>query len=144
MTDILETFWSEFHNIPALGDAEQIGKDSHQSMAHAYGVIKIILFLFTQLVSNKSILDSQQTVALQTREHSNDTPRPGFINPHLFLLELGASILPVVRNICDASSIEKASCSIVKSVIEILGIVLKADSQSGTFTRKALQKKGRL
>jgi len=144
VTDILETFWGEVQDLPALGDAEQIGKDSHQRMAHAYGGIKIILSLFTHLVSNKSVLDSSQTVALQTRERSSDTPRPDFFNPHQFLVELRASILPVVRNMWDAPSIEKASCSIVKSVIEILGIVLKADSESGAFTRKELEKKGRL
>ncbi|RPB00949.1 hypothetical protein L873DRAFT_1678406 [Choiromyces venosus 120613-1] len=144
VTDILETFWSEVRDLPALGDAEQIGKDSHQRMAHAYGGIKIILSLFTHLVSNKSVLDSSQTVALQTRERSSDTPRPDFFNPHQFLVDLRASILPVVRNMWDASSIEKASCSIVKSVIEILGIVLKADNESGAFTRKELEKKGRL
>ncbi|CAZ79591.1 unnamed protein product [Tuber melanosporum] len=139
-----ETFWGEVRDLPALGDAEQIGKDSHQRMAHAYGGIKIILSLFTHLVSNKSVLDSSQTVALQTRERSSDTPRPDFFNPHQFLVELRASILPVVRDMWDASSIEKASCSIVKSVIEILGIVLKADSEGSAFTRKELEKKGRL
>ncbi|KAG0131066.1 hypothetical protein HOY82DRAFT_349408 [Tuber indicum] len=144
VTDILETFWGEVRDLPALGDAEQIGKDSHQRMAHAYGGIKIILSLFTHLVSNKSVLDSSQTVALQTRERSSDTPRPDFFNPHQFLVELRASILPVVRDMWDASSIEKASCSIVKSVIEILGIVLKADSEGSAFTRKELEKKGRL
>ncbi|PWW73889.1 hypothetical protein C7212DRAFT_213953 [Tuber magnatum] len=144
VTDILETFWGEVQDLSALGDTEQIGKDSHQRMAHAYGGIKIILSLFTHLVSNKSVLDSTQTAALQTRERSSDTPRPDFFNPHQFLVELRASILPVVRNMWDASSIEKASCSIVKSVIEILGIVLKADSEGGAFTRKELEKKGRL
>ena len=59
-------------------------------------------------------------------------------------MELRASILPVVRDMWDASSIEKAACSIVKSVTEVLGIVLKADNESGAFARKELEKKGRL
>ncbi|PUU81077.1 hypothetical protein B9Z19DRAFT_1062939 [Tuber borchii] len=90
------------------------------------------------------LLDSPQTVALQTLERSSDTPRLDFFNPHQFFVELRASILSVVRNVWSASSIEKASCSIVSSVIEILGIVLKVDSESGAFTRKELEKYGRL
>lgn len=142
VTDILETFWGEVRDLPALTDSDQVSKDSHQRLAHAYGGIKIILSLFTHLVSNKSVLEAPQTQILQTRDRQPE--RPDLFNSHQFLVELRASILPVVRNMWDAASIEKASCSIVKSVIEILGIVLKADNEGGAFTRKELERKGKL
>ncbi|PUU81070.1 hypothetical protein B9Z19DRAFT_1122574 [Tuber borchii] len=117
-----------------------IKAESHQRMEHAsYGDIKITLYLFTPLVSNKSVLDSPQTIAPQTRERSGGTPYLDFFTPYQFLVELRASILLMVKNMWAASSIEKAACSIVKSVIEILGIVLKAGTESGAFTRKGDQ-----
>lgn len=144
VTEILETFWNEVQDLPSLSEAEQMGKDGHQRMAHAYGGIKIILSLFTHLVSNKSVLESSQTQALQTRDRPPEANRPDLWNAYQFLVELRASILPVVRNMWDSGSIEKASGSIVKSAIEILGIVLKAEGESGAFTRKDVEKKGKL
>lgn len=144
VTEILETFWNEVQDLPSLSEAEQMGKDGHQRMAHAYGGIKIILSLFTHLVSNKTVLESSQTQALQTRDRPPEANRPDLWNAFQFLVELRASILPVVRSMWDSGSIEKASGSIVKSVIEILGIVLKAECEGGAFTKKDVEKRGRL
>lgn len=144
VTEILETFWNEVQDLPSLSEAEQMGRDGHQRMAHAYGGIKIILSLFTHLVSNKSVLESSQTQALQTRDRPPEPNRPDLWNASQFLVELRASILPVVRSMWDSGSIEKASGSIVKSAIEILGIVLKAENEAGAFTKKDLEKKAKL
>lgn len=143
VTEILETFWNEVQDLPSLSEAEQMGKDGHQRMAHAYGGIKIILSLFTHLVSNKSVLESSQTQALQTRDRPPEANRPDLWNAFQFLVELRASILPVVRSMWDSGSIEKASGSIVKSAIEILGIVLKAEGEGGAFTKKDAEKRGK-
>ncbi|KAL7269455.1 E3 ubiquitin-protein ligase tom1 [Rhizina undulata] len=139
VVDILGTFWKEVQTLPS-GDPEQIAKDQ-QRMAHAYGGIKIILSMFTHLVYTKAVLESPQTQALQSRERASERDRPDYFNPHQFLVELRASILPIVREMWEASSIDKASCSIVKSIVEILGVILKADGEAGAFTRKDLEKK---
>lgn len=141
VTEILETFWNEVQLLPSLSDAEHMGKDGQQRMAHAYGGIKIILSLFTHLVSNKSVLESAQTQALQTRDRPPEPNRPDLWNAYQFLVELRANILPVVRSMWDSGSIEKASGSIVKSAIEILGIVLKAEGEGNAFTKKDVEAK---
>lgn len=106
VTEILETFWNEVQLLPSLSDAEHMGKDGQQRMAHAYGGIKIILSLFTHLVSNKSVLESAQTQALQTRDRPPEPNRPDLWNAYQFLVELRANILPVVRSMWDSGSIE--------------------------------------
>lgn len=138
--DILRTFWTELKGLPDISEMEKSSSDDQQRMAHSYGGIKIILSLFAHLVSNKSVVESAQSSALHNRSIA-DFARPDYFNVHQLLVELRHSILPVAEEMWEAPEIEKASCSVVKSVVEILALVLKADGEIGAFTKRDVERK---
>ncbi|KAA8911552.1 DNA binding protein [Sphaerosporella brunnea] len=138
---ILRTFWAELQHLPASEDTEVPSNDDQQRMAHAYGGIRIILSLFSYLVSDRSVQHASQSEALHNRLFS-EYSRPDYFNTNQLLVELRAAILPVVHEMWESSTMEKkASSAIVKSVIEILGIILKGDHENAAFTRKELEKR---
>ena len=138
---ILRTFWSELQALPASDDVENMTSNDQQRMAHAYGGIRIILLLFSYLVSDRAVQHAGQSEALHMRS-INDSSRTDYFNTNQLLVELRASILPVVQEMWESSTMEKkATSAIVKSVVEILGIILKGDLEGSAFTRKDLEKR---
>ncbi|KAF8252457.1 hypothetical protein K440DRAFT_651549 [Wilcoxina mikolae CBS 423.85] len=138
---ILRTFWNELQDLPASDDVENLSNDDQQRMAHAYGGIRIILSLFSYLVSDRAVLHASQSEALHNRSLA-EYQRSDYFNTSQLLVELRATILPVVQDMWEASTMEKkATSAIVKSVVEILGIILKGDHESSAFTRRELEKK---
>ncbi|KAI5856087.1 DNA binding protein [Tricharina praecox] len=138
---ILRTFWNELQDLPASDDVEQMTSNDQQRMAHAYGGIRIILLLFSYLVSDRAVQHAGQSEALHMRS-INDSSRADYFNTSQLLIELRASILPVVQEMWESSTMEKkATSAIVKSVVEILGIILRGDHESSAFTRKELEKR---
>ncbi|KAI5799845.1 hypothetical protein EDC01DRAFT_764959 [Geopyxis carbonaria] len=140
VNSILKTFWDELERLPPVVEVKRIPKDEQQRMAHAYGGIRIILAMFAHLVSNKAVLESVQSQALHQRS-STEYKRADYFNTNQLLVELRAIILPIAKDMWEANSMEKASPSIVKSVVEILGTVLKGDHESSAFTNKDVEKK---
>ncbi|RPB27982.1 hypothetical protein L211DRAFT_476750 [Terfezia boudieri ATCC MYA-4762] len=137
VTEILETFWHEVESLPAtLQEEGHLSKEDHQRMVHAYGAIKIILSMIANITSYKSVMEATQTTYLQSRERDRD--RPDYFNPSQLLVELRYAVMPTIHAMWEAPFVDKASCSIVKSIIDILGIILKADGEGAAFTRKDL------
>ena len=140
VTQILETFWHEVESLPAsIEDEGALSKEDHQKMVHAYGGIKVVLSLIANITSFKSVMEAPQTAYLQSRERDKD--RPDYFNPSQLLVELRFGVMPTVRAMWEASFVDKASCSIVKSIIDILGIILKADGETSAFSRKDTDRK---
>lgn len=137
---ILCTFWDELQTLPPAADAANIDQSDGQRMAHSYGGIKVILSIFSHLVSSKAVIESNQSQALHVRSTA-DSERTDYFNIHQLLVELRATILPVVKDMWEANSMEKASSSMVKSVVEILGTVLKAENEVGAFTAKDVERR---
>jgi len=107
--------------------------DGAARLASAYGGIKIILNFYTQITSSKCILDASQTVAIALTDR--DRPHPHFFSPPQFLVELRMAVLPEVKSIWDSEFVDKASSPIIKSLIEILRIILDAGEEQGGFKR---------
>jgi E3 ubiquitin-protein ligase HUWE1 len=138
---ILRTFWDELQNLPVADSVELLSDTDQQRMAHAYGGIRIILSLFANLVSNKAVLHSSQSDALNHRSTA-DYQQSDYFNTSQLLVELRATILPIVQEMWESNTMErKATSAIVKSVVEIMGIILKGDHESSAFTRKDLERK---
>lgn len=132
--EILEIFWKEVQELPSIGtDSSQSTKGDQQRMAQTYGGIKVILSLFSNIVSQKAVVDASQNASLLTR----DKERGGvdYFNPYQFLVELRYAVLPVVRRMWEGRSMEKTSSSIMKSIIGILTLILKAEGEGGAATK---------
>ncbi|KAL8688982.1 MAG: hypothetical protein Q9218_005238 [Villophora microphyllina] len=107
--------------------------DAAARLATAYGGIKIILNLYTQISAAKTVIESPQTVALQTTERDRGQAHY-FLSPQ-FLVELRMAVLPVVRSIWDSDFVDNASSSIVKCLVEILRICLESNEEQGAHKR---------
>ena len=129
---ILEVFFEEVKSFTDEPNGLAEISDGAARLGSAYGGIKIILNFYTQITSSKCILEASQTVAIA----SNDRERgQHFFSPPQFLVELRMAVLPEVRSIWDSEIVDKASSAIIKSLIEILRIVLDAGEEQGAFKR---------
>ena len=107
--------------------------DAAARLATAYGGIKIILNLYTQITGAKIVVESPQTSAIQSNER--DRGQPHYFLPQQFLVELRMAVLPVVRSIWDSDFVDHASSSIVKCLVEILRICLESNEEGGAYKR---------
>ncbi|KAL9003607.1 MAG: hypothetical protein Q9188_003541 [Gyalolechia gomerana] len=99
----------------------------------AYGGIRMILDLYTQITAPKAVVDSPQTTAMQSNER--DRGMPFYFHPPQFLVELRMAILPVVRSIWNSDFVDKAPNPIVKCLIEILRTGLESNEEQGAHKR---------
>ncbi|KAK2858496.1 hypothetical protein FQN49_004672, partial [Arthroderma sp. PD_2] len=108
-------------------------KDRPARLASSFGGIKIILTFFSEMTSARYILDSAQTLAMASNDR--DRERADFFLPQQFLVELRMEALPLVKSMWTSHFVETASGSIVKSLIEILRLVLEADHEANAYRR---------
>ncbi|KAL8934769.1 MAG: hypothetical protein Q9211_005055, partial [Gyalolechia sp. 1 TL-2023] len=107
--------------------------DGPLRLATAYGGIRMILNLYTQITAPKAVVDSPQTTAMQSNDR--DRGMPFYFHPPQFLVELRMAILPVVRSIWDSDFVDKAPNPIVKCLIEILRTGLESSEEQGAHKR---------
>ena len=130
LKDILMVFFEEVKSSSASVE-DTPPKDVSARLAAAYGGIKIILTLYSQITNPKYIIEASQTAVMSDR----DREKADYFSPAQFLVELRMAVLPVVRTIWEADFVDSASSSIVKSLIEILRTVLEGDHEHGAFKR---------
>lgn len=137
VSKILEQFWGELKELPPADEASNASMSEleRSRLMHAYAGIRIILSMFSYLVSAKCVTQASQSTTLAARP--GDPQKPDYFNPAQLLVELRHIILPVVREIWKAEELlEKASSGVSKTVIEILGAALhKGDEETTAFTR---------
>ena len=102
-------------------------------VASAYACIKIILSFFAQITTSKYIVESNQTVAIQSSDR--DREQPHYFSSAQFLVELRMAVLPSVRAFWDSDFVDSASSPILKSLIDILRTILEGESEHGAFKR---------
>lgn len=107
--------------------------DGHLRLATAYGGIRMILNLYTQITASKAVVDSPQTTAMQSNDR--DRGMPFYFHPPQFLVELRMAVLPAVRSIWDSDFVDKAPNPIVKCLIEILRTGLESNEEQGAHKR---------
>ena len=116
---VLTTFHDEINSVSESADSELL-KTANRG-------IHVILEFYTQILSQRSIVDASQSQALQTAES-----RPGhafYFNPHQFLLELRMAVIPVAKTLWESPFIEKADSSIIRCIIEIMKTLLDASEE---------------
>lgn len=129
---LLEIFFDEVKTLSSPNKGTDL-TDAAARLATAYGGIKIILNLYTQISAAKIVIESPQTSAIQSNER--DRGQPHYFLPPQFLVELRMAVLPVVRSIWDSDFVDHASSSIVKCLVEILRICLESNEEQGACKR---------
>ncbi|KAI9875937.1 MAG: hypothetical protein M1830_007716 [Pleopsidium flavum] len=130
--DILIIFFDEVKSFGSIGEDLPTSNDVSARLAAAYGGIKIILTLYSQITNPKYIVEATQTTVIA---NDRDREKADYFSPAQFLVELRMTVLPVVRSIWESDFVDKASSSIVKCLIEILRTVLEGEHEHGAFKR---------
>ncbi|KAL8772430.1 MAG: hypothetical protein Q9209_002381 [Squamulea sp. 1 TL-2023] len=129
---LLEVMLDEVKALSGLHEKNQT-LDTKARATAAHGGIRVILNLYTQISSPKTIIESPQTTIIHSNER--DRGQPHYFLPSQFLVELRMAILPVVRSIWDSDFVDKAASPIVKWLIEILRIGLEGNEEQGAYKK---------
>lgn len=121
MNTVLISLWDDIKALPRQDDSE-----STTELARTYGAMKLIFHLFQQFTSRKSLLESPQTLQLDSKERHKD--KLDYFHPFTFLQQLRALILPTVSILWNSDEL----CSMTPSILRDLIIVLTQCTTSET------------
>ena len=131
--EVLETFLVEAKSFSSDGSNAKDPIDGTARLTSAYGGIKIILNLYSQIVATKPIIESSQTQTIASNERERGHPH--FFSSAQVLVEMRMAILPVVRSMWDSEFVDKASASIIKCIIDILRTILDGGEEQGALRK---------
>lgn len=138
LKDICDTFVRDVKTVLATKPHPDALKDRAPRLASGFGGIKIILALFAELTSGKSIAESSQTQAMSSH-HERDRDRPDYFHPGQFLVDLRMEILPMAKELWNSEFAIHPSGSIIKCLIDILRSSLDGEHESGAARRSDTQ-----
>ena len=119
--------------MPSTVSTAEKSLEESERLASAYGGIQIILTFLTQITTAKCVVESTQAQSIAS--HDRDREQAYYFLPAQFLVELRMFVLPVIRSMWDSDFADKASSSILKSLIEILKIILDGEQEHGALRR---------
>ncbi|SCV71562.1 BQ2448_3150 [Microbotryum intermedium] len=93
-----------------------------------FGALKIALETLNRLTSHRMVLESSQTAQLLTRER--DRSSPDYFDPHAFLVQLRATILPHILQVWNKPWLRQCPPNVVRSIVGTLVGILKAQGES--------------
>ena len=131
--ELLVMFFDEVKALSAASGQTNTFSEDAGRLASAYGGIKIILTFYSQITTARNVIESQQTNGMSSQDR--DREHPYYFSANQFLVELRMAVLPVVRSIWDSEFTDRASSSILKCLIGILGTILDAENEHGAFRR---------
>ncbi|KAF2806197.1 uncharacterized protein BDZ99DRAFT_91844 [Mytilinidion resinicola] len=132
--DILESFYDEATSIIATQGDDKPKDDVQGALNLSLGGVKIILAFYHQIINSKLINEASQTAAMQSRP-DKDRDKPDYFFPNQFVVELRAAVIKPVQKIWNSDLMDKATTSIVKTLVAILKTVLDGDTENGAYKR---------
>lgn len=120
---IMSTLWADAQNLWSLTTSIDVTKDSsadaaHSEQARVSGALQLLFHLLQQLTSSKVVLESPQTIQLDSKDRNRD--RPGFFHPGDFLRGLRTRILPTVAQILHSDMLRIMPTSALGKLIVVL------------------------
>jgi E3 ubiquitin-protein ligase HUWE1 len=131
---VLEGFFNEAKELIASSEDEP-KNDSAALLNLAMGGIKIILEFYSRVINSRYVNEAVQTVSMAPSSRQNRWET--ILAPQL-LVELRKSVIGPAQKLwgeSESSFMDKATTSIVKSLIEILRVELEGDSEVGATTK---------
>jgi E3 ubiquitin-protein ligase HUWE1 len=131
LKEICDVFMREVKALePVQNDPEKSNKELADRLTSAYGGIKIILALFSELASGKNIMESNQTQALASH-HDRDRDRHEYFQAGQFIVDLRMEILPMAQDMWNSEFATQSSSKIVKCLVDILRSSLDGEHEQG-------------
>ncbi|KAK3077015.1 hypothetical protein LTS18_011427, partial [Coniosporium uncinatum] len=135
LSDVLDTFFDEVKSIIATHeDGEPREGEVDGLMSLALGGIKTILTFYSRVTNSKYITEAPQTQAMHTRSE-RDRERADYFVPAQFIVELRMAVIQPVQKMWQSDVMDKATTSIVQSLIEILRVVLEGEAEQGAYRK---------
>ena len=130
--EILITFYLEVKDFPF--ERESGTSPTNALLTSAFGGIKVVLTLFSKLVTAKVVVEATQSTSIASRV-DRDKDKSDYFSPNQFLVELRYAIFAVVQAIWESNFVERASSSLDKNLIDILKTILEGDQEAGAFRK---------
>ncbi|KAJ5627361.1 hypothetical protein N7528_004788 [Penicillium herquei] len=134
LKDLCEVFMDEVNTLKPLDRGAETDKDVSEQLTAAYGGIKIILAIFTELAAGKSIVESTQTQAM-TSNHDRDRGRPDYFQPGQFQVDLRMEILPMAQAMWNSDFATQSQSMIVKFLVDILRSSMDGEYETGAASK---------
>ncbi|KAJ5102585.1 hypothetical protein N7532_003114 [Penicillium argentinense] len=130
LKEISDMFMREIESLKPAEYAPHTDKKMPDELTSAYGGIKIILGLFSELVGGKSIVDSSQTQGLSTHQ-DRDRGSPEHFQPGQFVVDLRMEILPMAQEMWNSDFATQSESAIIKGLVDILRSSLDGEWETG-------------
>lgn len=130
LKEISQMFMREIQSLKPSEYTPYTEKKVPDELASAYGGIKIILALFSELAGGKSIVDSSQTQAL-TSHQERDRSSPDYFQPGQFVVDLRMEILPMAQEMWNSEFATQSESSVIKCLVDILRSSLDGEYENG-------------
>ncbi|CAG8513467.1 7938_t:CDS:10, partial [Acaulospora morrowiae] len=126
--NLFRQLWEEADAIKTLDEFSTIEADdkSKEKLSRIHGCIDVTLNFFQFIGSSKLLHESAQTAPLMSKDKD---PRFDPFDPCEFLVNVRAKILPVINDFWNKSYLQKTPPNIVRSVIQNLVQILKAEGE---------------
>ncbi|MCJ1309078.1 hypothetical protein MMC25_002733 [Agyrium rufum] len=131
MKDLLEAFLEEVSTKKL--DPKNEDHTEAVILGSSYGCVQVMLPFLSHITSAKCIAESSQSQSMISIDR--DRERDLVFTPGRFLVEIRATILPLMRSVWDSDFMEKSSSESLKPLIEILKSVLDAEQEHGARHR---------
>ena len=95
--------------------------------------MRVILSFYTQITTTQCVIDCTQTQLMIGS--GRDRGDSYHFSHYQFLVEIRASVLPVIGSVWNSSIVEMPGSSIVKHLIDILRSILEADQEHGALKK---------
>lgn len=132
MKDVCDIFIREVKALTPPESVPESEKDVSARLTSAYGGIRIILNLFSELAFGKNITESAQTHPMTS---DRDRGRPDYFQAGQFTVDLRMEILPMVRELWNSDFATQSSSSIIKCMVDILRSCLDGEFEAGAARR---------
>ncbi|KAI5285342.1 hypothetical protein KEM54_000640, partial [Ascosphaera aggregata] len=141
MKELADWFTSE---LLELTDTVKKAQDDGISIAHLaslFGAIKVVVTLFSLIVSSNVVVESNQTKAMVFYER--DPHHGDYFNASQFLVELRHEVLRQVLEMWHSRFVEVANTSIVTSLVSTLEYILRDHAAETGAARRTDKKRPR-
>ncbi|EME89163.1 uncharacterized protein MYCFIDRAFT_86240 [Pseudocercospora fijiensis CIRAD86] len=95
--------------------------------------IQSILTFYGQVVRSKCINEAPQSSVINNRDHK----LPDYFQPGQLLVEIRDAVLPAINDIWHSQDLEKFTDANMRSIVDILRMILKAEGEDRALRREA-------
>ncbi|CAG8500448.1 3553_t:CDS:10 [Paraglomus brasilianum] len=123
---LLRQFWDESQAIEEYSNVDD-DENAKERETKLQKCLQMALSFLQFLSLSKVLHESQYTTSITSKERDRGSSE--FFDPHEFLVNIRAKILPIIKDFWLSPYLEKAAVSVIRTIIQILVQILKAEGE---------------